>query len=450
MSSPNRRSFLGHVAGAALAFPFVGCRTLQHGTAARLSPGSNVRVAAFGANGRAFGDISGAMGVKNTTLVAVAEVDDARTDKVREHFSKAKIYRDWRELLDKEGKNIDVAVIGTPDHMHAPIALAAMQLGKHVYVEKPLTRTLHETRMLTRYAASHGLISQMGNQLASGTGNKTTAKAVRDGVIGKIIAVHSMCPKSWGSMSPLPNRADPVPEGLDWDQWIGVAKMRPFIKGEFHPGQWRKRIGYGTGTLGDMACHIVHPWVKGLGSPPPVSVRSVGPAPVDSDSWPLDGQIEYTMSGNALTLGDFPFTWYDGKNIPTDEVAAFVGGRKNVPKMGSIIIGTTGVIAVNHGGDSLPKIYRDGLPTDEKPDQPDAADHHGEFIDRVRGEASSTVCDFSYAGPMTETVLLGTIAMRRPGELLRWDSAGLQFTNSNEANAMVREDYRDGWQMNGL
>jgi predicted dehydrogenase len=416
----------------------------------RLAAGSNVRVAAFGANGRAFGDISGTMGVKNTTLVAVAEVDNARTDKVRQHFSKAKIYQDWRELLEKESKNIDVAVVGTPDHMHAPIAMAAMQLGKHVYVEKPLTRTLHETRMLTEYAAAHGLVSQMGNQLASGTGNKATAKAIRDGVIGKVIAVHSMCPKSWGSMKPLPRREDPVPSTLDWEQWIGVAKMRPYIKGEFHPGNWRKRIGYGTGTLGDMACHIVHPWVKGLGSPAPLTVRSVGPAPVDGDSWPLDGKIEYLMSGNALTTGDFPFTWYDGKNVPGDEIAAFVGGRANVPRTGSLVIGTTGVIAVNHGGDSMPRIYRDGKATGEKVDQPEAAHHHGEFIDRVRGEVNDTVCDFSYAGPMTETVLLGTVAMRRPGELLRWNSAALRFSNSEAANLLVREKYRAGWEVKGL
>jgi len=446
MKPVSRRSFLGAAASASLTFPFISRAAGRKG----LSHASTVRVAAFGANGRAFGDISATMSVKNTALVAVAEVDENRTDKVRKHFPKAKLYTDWRELLEKEARNIDVAVVGTPDHMHAPIAMAAMQLGKHVYVEKPLTRTLHETRALTRYAASHRLITQMGNQLASGSGNKATAKAIADGLIGKVVAVHSMCPKSWGSMKPLPDRTDPVPAGLDWEQWIGVAKMRPYIKGEFHPSQWRKRIGYGTGTLGDMACHIVHPWVKGLGAPAPLSVRSVGPAPVDEDSWPLDGQIEYWMAGNELTTGDFPFTWYDGKNVPGDEVAAHVGGRANVPRMGSIIIGTTGVIAVNHGGDTHPRIFRDGKRTDEKPESPPAAHHHGEWIERVRGNGKSTVCDFDYAGPMTETVLLGTVAMRRPAEKLEWDSARLQFTNSTEATRLIHDQYREGWEVKGL
>lgn len=446
MKPVSRRSFLGAVASTSLAFPFVGCRAIPAG----LSPSSNVRVAAFGGNGRAFGDISGTMKTKNTTLVAVAEVDEKRTDKVRKAFPKAKVYLNWQELLEKEANNIDVAVIGTPDHMHAPIAMSAMQLGKHVYVEKPLTRTLHEARMVTEYAAANNLISQMGNQLASGSGNKATAKGLAEGVIGKVLAVHSMCPKSWGSMKPLPDRKDDVPEGLDWEQWIGVAKMRPYIKGEFHPGQWRKRIGYGTGTLGDMACHIVHPWVKGLGAPAPISVRSVGPAPVDGDSWPLDGQIEYLMSGNDLTAGDFPFTWYDGKNVPGDEVAAHVGGRANVPKMGSIIIGTTGVIAVNHGGSATPRIFRDAKQTDEAIDPPQAADHHGEFIERVRGNVKSTVCDFDYSGPMTETVLLGTIAMLNPQQKLAWDAPNLRFTNSDTANAMVRDEYREGWEVKGL
>ena len=446
MKSVSRRSFLGTAASASLAFPFISQAAGRKG----LSPSSNVRVAAFGGNGRAFGDISGTMSVKNTTLVAVAEVDEKRTDKVKQHFSKSKIYSDWRELLEKEAKNIDVAVVGTPDHMHAPIAMAAMQLGKHVYVEKPLTRTLHETRVLTQYAARNKVITQMGNQLASGSGNKATAKAIADGLIGKVVAVHSMCPKSWGSMKPLPDREDPIPDSLDWDQWVGVGKMRPYIKGEFHPGQWRKRIGYGTGTLGDMACHIVHPWVKGLGAPVPVSVKSVGPAPVDGDSWPLDGQVEYMMAGNDLTAGDFPYVWYDGKNVPGDEIAAHVGGRKNVPKMGSIIIGTTGVIAVNHGGDPNPKIFRDAKRTDEKVEAPPAAHHHGEWIERVRGNGSTTVCDFDYAGPMTETVLLGTVAMLRPGEKLEWDSAKLEFTNSGDANQLVHEQYRDGWEMKGI
>ncbi|MBG87719.1 MAG: oxidoreductase [Verrucomicrobiales bacterium] len=445
MKPVSRRSFLGTAASATVAFPFIGWKT----AAAGKKPSETVQVAAFGGNGRAFGDISATMKHKSTNLVAVAEVDNARTGAVRQRFKKSKVYQDWRELLEKEAKNIDVVVVGTPDHMHAPISMAGMQLGKHCYCEKPLTRTLDECRALTEYAAEQKLITQMGNQLASGQGNKATAKALRDKVIGKVVAIHSMCPKSWGSMKPLGVSSDP-PESLDWDQWIGVAKMRPYVKGEFHPAQWRKRIGYGTGTLGDMACHIVHPWCKGIDSPEVISVKSVGPAPVDEDSWPLDGRIEYNLKGNEYTDGKIPFTWYDGKNVPGDDLVQLVGDRKNIPVMGTVIVGTKGVITANHGRDPFPKIYRDGKLTDEKIDPPAAADHHGEFIDNVLGRAKGTVCDFNYAGPMTETVLLGTVAMLVPGEELKWNSKKLRFTNSAAANKHVKDKYREGWEVKGL
>lgn len=445
MSKISRRSFLGSVAGASLAFPYIGWKTAAHGQ----TPSSTVRVAAFGGNGRAFGDITGAMSHKNAVLTAVAEIDEARTDKVRAKYPDTKVYLDWRELLEKEAKNVDVAVVGTPDHMHAPIAMSAMQLGLHCYCEKPLTRTLHEARQLTEYAAANNLRTQMGNQLASGGGNKATAKALSDKMIGRIVAVHSMCPKSWGAMEPIGAPSDP-PATLDWDQWCGVGKKTPYVKGEYHPGQWRKRIGYGTGTLGDMACHIVHPWVKGLDAPAPTSVKSVGPVPIDNISWPLGGRIEYKMSGNDFTGGDFEFTWYDGVNKPGDDVAELVGGWENVPKMGSLIIGTEGVITANHGGDPFPKIYRDKKRTDEKVETPASANHHGEWIDAVMGNNKETVCDWAYAGPMTETVLLGTVAMLNPGEELKWNSEKLKFTNSKKANRMVRDPYRKGWEVKGL
>ncbi|MFT6621309.1 MAG: putative dehydrogenase [Limisphaerales bacterium] len=258
-----------------------------------------------------------------------------------------------------------------------------------------------------------------------------------------------MCPKSWGATKPL-GPATEVPEGLDWDQWIGVGKMRPYIKGEFHPGQWRKRIGFGTGTLGDMACHIVHPWCKGLDNPTVTEVKSVGASPVDEDSWPLDGRVEYRLAGNSFTDGDIPYTWYDGKEVPGAELAELVGGSKNVPRMGSLIVGTKGVITANHGGDPFPKIYRDGKLTAEKIDPPAATDHHGEFVDNVLGKVKGTVCDFSYAGPMSETVLLGTVALLLPGTKLKWDSENLKFTNSKKANKLVKSDYREGWEVKGL
>ncbi|MCB1234609.1 MAG: Gfo/Idh/MocA family oxidoreductase [Verrucomicrobiae bacterium] len=455
MNSPNekplslsRRGFLGRAAGAgaALAAPYIGWKTTVNGQ----SPNESLRWANFGANGRAWGDLVSMAGVPNSKLVAVAEVDPNRLGNVAKGFPDAKVYADWRELLDKEAGNIDAVVVGTPDHMHAPIAMSGMQLGKHAYCEKPLTRLLHESRALREYAEANGLMTQMGIQVSSSSGNRTAVKALQDGLVGKVRSVHSMNPKSWGSMAPLPAREDPIPEGMNWDHWIGVAKMRPFVAGEFHPSNWRKRIGYGTGTLGDMGCHIYHPWFMGLNSPVTLSIVSHGPGPVDADSWPLDAKVQYRMKGNDLSDGDFDFVWYDGKQFPDAEVAAAVGGVENIPKSGSVVIGTSGALAIPHGGGG-PRLYRDGKPSEETIEQLPSEDHHKNFAAAIRGEISEKPrAHFDYAGRMTECVLFGTVAMRLPGVELKWDDAAGQFVGNDAANAMVSEPYRAGWEVKGI
>ncbi|MEZ5433987.1 MAG: Gfo/Idh/MocA family oxidoreductase [Verrucomicrobiales bacterium] len=293
----SRRSFLKTAAGATLAAPWIGWKSTANGQA----PSKEVRYAAFGSNGRAWGNITSMAGVSGVTLVAVAEIDTSRAGNVTKGFPDAKVYQDWRQLLDKEAGNIDAVLVATPDHMHAPIALSGMQLGKHAYCEKPLTRTLHEARVLAAYAAENRLATQMGIQVGSSNGNRTSVQALRDKLVGKVLSVHSMVGKSWGSDKPLPEREDVVPATLNWDQWLGVGKKRSFISGEFHPSNWRKRIGYGTGTLGDMGCHIYHPWFMGLGAPTPLRVTSQGVGPVDGDSWPLNSRVHYLMAGNEFT-----------------------------------------------------------------------------------------------------------------------------------------------------
>ncbi|MCB1091236.1 MAG: Gfo/Idh/MocA family oxidoreductase [Verrucomicrobiae bacterium] len=440
----SRRQFLK--SATALAAPYIGWKTTSNGQ----SPNEALRYACFGSNGRAWGNITSMAGVPNCTLVAVAEVDSSRLTNVARGFPEAKVYADWRELLDKEAKNIDAILCATPDHLHAPITMSGMQLGKHAYCEKPLTRTLHEARMIREYAEANGLVSQMGIQVSSSSGNRTPVAWLQQGLIGKVKAVHSMNPKSWGSMSPLPDREDPVPETMNWEFWIGPAKMRSFIKGEFHPSNWRKRIGYGTGTLGDMGCHIYHPWFAGLNSPVTLSVTSEGPGPVDADSWPLNAKVHHRMKGNELTDGDFDFTWYDGTQFPDESVWAVVGGKENVPASGSVVIGTTGAMTIPHGGGKL-AIWRDGKASEESFESLPSEDHHKNFAAAIRGEIKEKPrANFSYAGPMTETVLLGTVAMRLPGQELKWDDAAGKFTNSDAANAFVSEPYRAGWEVKGI
>ncbi len=442
---PSRRRFLQ--SATTLAVPFLGWKTAARGAA----PSDTLRFACVGAAGRAWGNITSMAGVPGCTFAAVAEVDPGRTANVARDFPDTKVYTDWRELLDKEGGSLDALIVSTPDHLHAPIAMSAMQLGIHVYCEKPLARTLHECRQLKEYAAEKGLVSQMGIQVASSSGNLTAVDLLRRGIVGKIKTVHSMNPKSWGSLDPLPQREDPVPEGLDWDLWIGPAKMRPFLAGEFHPSNWRKRIGYGTGTLGDMGCHIYHPWFAGLNAPAPLSVISRGPAPVDAHSWPLNALVQYRMKGNTLTDGDFDFVWYDGTQFPDESVWAVVGGREGVPTSGSLVIGTEGALVIPHGGSGTPTIYRDGKLSEEAIEHLPAQNHHQSFADAIRGQTTEApLAHFGYAGPMSETVLLGTVAMLRPGEELQWDHAAGRFSHSEAANELLHDPYRPGWEVAGL
>ncbi len=450
----SRRHFLRTAATTTLAAPWIGWKTTASG-----APSGNLRFANFGANGRAWGDLTSMMEVPNVSLVAVSEVDLSRTDRLNETYPGTPVFQDWRELLDKKHKEIDAVVIGTPDHMHAPIAMAAMQLGKHVYCEKPLTRTLHEARRLREFATGNGLTTQMGIQVASSSGNQTAVALLRAGVVGKVKEIHSMCPKSWGSMEPLPASDEAPPESLNWDQWIGVGKMRKFVPREFHPGNWRKRVGYGTGTLGDMGCHIYHPWFMGLDRPTTLTVTSLGPAPVDGDSWPLDGMIRHRLQGNTFTDGDIDFTWYDGAQRPPASALALLGPEEKdeqgkviskAPGSGTLVVGTTGVLVIPHGAD-LPIIYRDGKISTETIEPVEARHHHGNFAAAIRGEISDKpLTNFDYSGPMTEAVLLGTIAMRLPGETLKWDESAGQFVGSDAANAMIHDTYREGWEVKGI
>lgn len=442
----SRRRFLKTATGTALAAPWIGWKSTASGAA----PGKDLRFANFGAGGRAWSDLTAMDAVANTTLVAAADVDTVRSAKFHETYPDTPFYSDWRKLLDEKADEIDAVVIGTPDHMHAPIAMAAMQLGKHVYAEKPMSRTLHEARRLREFAAANGLATQMGNQLASGAGNRTAVRLLQEGIVGKVTEVHSMNPKSWGSMSPLPDSDEAPPETLDWDQWIGVGKYRKYIPREFAPGNWRKRIGYGTGTLGDMGCHIYHPWFMGLNKPVTLTVTSHGPGPVDAHSWPLNAKVHHRMQGNDLTDGDFDFTWYDGTQLPPAEVAAAVGGIENVPRSGSVVIGSTGALVVPHGGSGIPTIYRDAKLSEETFENEPGEDHHANFAAAVRGDIEKARCNFDYSGPMTEAVLLGTVAMLLPGEELKWNDKAGKFEGSKAANAKIHEDYREGWEVKGI
>jgi len=444
----SRRSFLQQLAAGAATAPFITRGLLAQ------SPNGKIHHATFGAAGMAWSDVTAIAEHPAVTVVAACDVDLSRTAEFRKKFPNAHIYRDFRELLDTE-KDLQTVNVSTPDHMHAPIAMTAMQRGLHVYGQKPLTHDLYETRRLTEVAREKKLVTQMGIQIHSGSEYRTAVKVVQDGVIGKIKEVHTWSNKAWGDTDAKPNRVDEVPDDLDWHLWLGVCSERPFIgDGWYHPTNWRKRLDFGTGTFGDMGCHIFDPVFKALALTAPVSVRSEGSAP-NEHSWAFDAVIKYVFPGTAFTESEtVAVTWYDGKQRPPVEVQtlakvsrAAAGDKRNkLPGQGSIFIGTQGVMLLPHIGQ--PRLVGEAF-ENSKIEEAQGEDHWRQFVEAALGNGK-TSANFDYAGPLTESVLLGSVASRFPNTTLEWDARKLRFTNVSEANQFVRRTYRKGWDVAGL
>ena len=436
---PTRREALRGLVAAGFAFPAV-----YRAHASGASPNETLLHASFGASGMGFSDLRSLTESKNLKLVAVAEVDLKRAEQVRKLFPGVKVYQDWRELLDKE-KGLNSVNVSTPDHMHAPITMRAMGQGLHVYTQKPLTQTIFEARKLTEAAAEKKLVTQMGIQVHSHVVHRTIVEAIHEGVIGKVKEVHSWSGKHWGDAQPKPDRSDPVPADMNWDFWLGVAKERPFIQGYYHPGEWRKRLDFGTGTFGDMGCHILDPVFGALALTAPSKVRSEGGSPVGA-SWGLDSQVRYDFPATKFTDGPVNLTWYDGDRRPPASIKALIGERA-MTDQGSIFIGTTGVLYAPYI--DQPIVIQDGKATGAKLPDPGGQNHYLQFVDACRG-MGKTSAPFSYSGPLTEMVLLGCLATRFPQTTLEWSAATLQVVDNAAANEHVRRKYRKGWEVPGL
>lgn len=408
---------------------------------------STLRLGAFGGGGMAYLTLDPIAAHPSVKLACVAEVDSAQLGNFKKKYPDTPVHQDWRRMLDQEHKNLDIVCVGTPDHMHAPIAVSAMQRGLPVYVQKPLTHDLYETRQLTAMARKKNLVSQMGIQVHSAKEYKTAVALVQAGAIGKIKEVHSWSNKKWGDPDPMPDRSDPVPPTLNWDLWLGTASSRPFIGDTYyHPVNWRKRIDFGTATFGDMGCHIFDPVFGALQLTAPVSVRSEGPKPTQHN-WAINAVIHYVFPGTPVTEGKtVNVSWYDGDALPPREIQSLIGARR-LPAQGSIFVGTKGVLLLPHT--AMPIL----LPEEQFKDFPIPAlerdNHYFQFVDAVLGKAKASA-SFDYAGPLTESVLLGPVATRFPQTTLEWNAAKMKFKNSPEASAFVRRTYRKGWEVKGL
>ena len=434
-----RRAFLKQAAVAGVAAPFFVRNLIS------APPSNTVRLGSFGGAGMAFVTLDMLATHPSIKLGCVADVDSARLDPLKAKYPGVKIYQDWREMLQKEHRNLDAVCVGTPDHMHAPIAMSSMALKLPVYGQKPLAHDIFEVRKLTEMARKKKLVTQMGIQIHSRSEYKTAVQLVQTGAIGKIQEVHSWSSKKWGDMDPVPDRTDPIPSTLNWDMWIGAGPMRPFLRGYYHPANWRKRIDFGTATFGDMGCHIYDPPFTALALTSPISLVSEGPPP-NGQSWATNAIVHYTFPATPFTEGKtVKVTWYDGDAKPPQEVQALIGERK-LPDQGSIFIGTKGVMLLEHIGKPilLPEKQFAGFVMP----QIESVSHYHQFVDAVMGKGK-TSAGFDYAGPLTEAVLLGPLATRFPNTTLAWNARKMKFDHA-DANQYVRRRYRHGWEVKGL
>jgi predicted dehydrogenase len=445
-------SATGATAASAFAFTIVPRHVL--GGAGQTAPSDRVNVAGIGVGGMGGGDIA-TISRLGTNIVALCDVDDVRAAGSFKAFPNARRYKDFRVMLDKESKNIDAVTVGTPDHIHAVAAMAAIRAGKHVYVQKPLTHTLHECRALTRAAAEAKVATSMGNQGHASEGSRLTNEWIQAGIIGDVREVHvwsDRAGKLWKQGIGRPSDTPPTPATLDWNLWLGPVRERPYHSA-YAPHNWRGWWDFGTGALGDMGCHIIdHPvWALNLGAPTAVESRTtldgseLNPNVPNFETYPIASMIYYDFPARG-SLPPVRMTWYDGGLMPPAPAGMPQGQR--LPDNGVLYVGSHGAMYhSSHGGmpqllpESLMEAARAIPKTIER-----SPGHYEEWVEACRG-GKKPAAAFDYSGPMTETVLLGILSLRAPGARLEWNSEAQQVTNMPELNQFVHTEYRTGWTL---
>ena len=428
----NRRQMLK---GTALVGAGYWISGLARGQEDSKSPNEKLNIAGIGVGGRGGADVNG---VSSENLVALCDVDEKRAGKTFERFPKAKKYKDFRKLLDEMDSQIDAVVVGTPDHTHAPAAAMAMHRGKHCYCEKPLTHSVYECRYLTDLAREKQLATQLGTQIHAGDNYRRVVELVQSGAIGPVRQVEVWFPGGRGGED-RPKDTPPIPEGLDWDLWLGPAPYRPYHPC-YVPANWRDWWDFANGTLGDFGCHYMDLPYWALKLRYPTTIAAEGPPPNPETAAPV-----LTVHYAFPARGDLPpveMTWRNGSgNIPP------IVKEKKIPNWGAAVlfVGDGGMLLANYSKRLLlPEKKFAGFQPPEQTIAPSIG-HHREWIVACK-TGSPTTCNFEYSGPLTETVLLGNVAYRAQSKL-QWDAENLKATNCPKADAFLRRRYREGWTL---
>jgi predicted dehydrogenase len=445
---------------AASALAGLGLMTGCAGALARrrIPADGKLRHACIGVRGMGGNDLESFKSHPRLEIVAICDVDKNNLAEAAKSVPEARQYTDWRELLAGERDRIDSVNVAVPDHMHAIIALAFIRAGKNVYCQKPLAHDVAECRALARAAKKAGVVTQLGTQFAAGMGDRLGVQLLRQGIVGQVNRV-VLCSNRPGAefyrlAGPRPAQGSPVPPELDWNLWLGTAPERPYAPKIYHPTIWRSWQDFGTGWSGDIGCHIFDAVWKGLGLTAPVSViAEVQDSWRDSperraDTWPQSNHITWTFPGSDITGGrELPVEWFDGDKFPPPEVQKIALADSRVPEYpaeSAMVIGSEGAMLLPH--QSMPIL----LPREKFKNAPRSIEkgptHYHRFVDACLG-GEPTASHFLQTGPMAEAIILGTVAIRVPGQLLQWETKSMRIPNRPEAERLLRRSYRAGWEV---
>jgi len=444
-SQVSRREFLGKSAAAVAAFTIVPRSVL--GGQGQTPPSEKLNIAGVGIGGQGNADLEE---FKDENIVALCDVDWDYAGPVFEKYPQARRYRDFRVMLDKE-KDIDAVVVATPDHNHAVVAMAAIKAGKHVYCEKPLAHNIEEVHLLTEAARQAGVATQMGNQGQASEATRRIQEIISDGAIGQVREVHVWIDRPlsgkfdwfWPQGIDRPKDTPPVPESLDWDLWLGPAPQRPYHPA-YHPFKWRGWWDFGTGALGDMGCHLLDPVFRALKLGYPSTVQACC-TKVNKETYPVGSIVTYEFPARG-ELPPVTLRWYDG-GLKPPRPEELEDGRQ-LGDGGTLYVGEKGKIL---DGRIIPesKMARYQPPPKTLPRSPG---HYREWVNACKGGAPGG-SNFNFAGPLTEVVLMGNLALRvelreqMARHKLQWDAQKRQFTNVPEANEFLSRQYRQGWSL---
>ena len=450
----SRRNFIGSTAATVAAFHVVPSHVL--GGNGTQSPSDKLNIAVIGAGGQGESNLNQCT---NENFVAFCDVDDERASGTFRRYPNVPKYKDFRKMLDKEDKNINAVIVATPDHTHAVVAMECLRRDKHLFLQKPLAHSIYEVRMITEEARKHKVQTQMGNQGHSADEIRMLYEWIQDGAIGPVREVYAWSDRPVGgnpwSDFPImkrPEEKPAIPKALDWDLWLGPAKYRPYHP-IYVPMSWRGFWDFGTGALGDMGCHIIDPafWVLNLGHPARVEATTAHCDPeVEAETYPRASIIRYEFPAR----GDMPpvkLTWFDGRLLPPRP--RDLEKDRSLPSNGALLIGDKGTIMHGSHGASgvriIPEIkmqaYKRPEPTLKR--VPNGQNGHEQDWIRACKDGKPACSNFDYGGPLTETVLLGVMAMRMRDTILEWDGENMKVTNNDQADQYIRPVFREGWTL---